>query len=136
MTFRFHILVLGFALLSHVDFLSVHGRNNNITKSGKTYFLQLKNVGDGEFVYRPLWRKHLKTKQGKSAEEYEILGRLIQAVSYCTFYCLIRFLILLSSCFPNRAFTNSNNNMFVQFRDIWTACLIFKLWGMWSLKDG
>lgn len=74
-------LILGIFIISSIYCIPVNGRNTNHTRNGKTYFLQLKNVGDGEIVYRPLWRKNLKHKLGKSTEEYEILGRLVQTVS-------------------------------------------------------
>lgn len=54
---------------------------NDTSRNGKTYFLQLKNVGDGELSYKPIWTKHIRSKNSKSPEEYEILGRLIQNVS-------------------------------------------------------
>lgn len=70
---RLFILVLQFLI-------GVNCRNET-TRNGKTYFLQLKNVGDGELSYKPIWTKHISGKHGKNAEEYEIIGRLIQTVS-------------------------------------------------------
>lgn len=61
-------------------FLTVIAKNDTL-KNGRTYFVQLKNVGDGETMYRSPWRKNLSSKYSKSIDEYEIVGRLVQSVS-------------------------------------------------------
>lgn len=64
-----------------LEFFLYANCKNETSRIGKTYFLQLKNVGDRELSYKPIWTKHIRGKHGNDPEEYEIIGRMIQTVS-------------------------------------------------------